>query len=40
MSRRQVLKLAILLVLYALCILAWDVEQSLGIGRQFVYAVF
>jgi len=26
--------------LYGLCIAAWQAEQSLGIGRPFVYSVF
>ena len=31
----------LLLVLgYAICIVVWQVEQALGIGRPFVYSVF
>ncbi len=40
MNTRLILKIAILLALYGLCMLAWQVEQALGIGRQFVYSVF
>lgn len=34
------LKILALVILYGLCMLLWNIEQALGIGRQFVYAVF
>lgn len=33
-------RIALLLLLYLLCLLMWDVLQATGIGRPFVYSAF
>lgn len=30
----------LLLLLYEICLIVWQIEQALGIGRPFVYAAF
>jgi len=40
MKSRLWLQLFLLVLLYVLCAFVWRAEQTLGLGREFIYSIF